>query len=130
MGDKNANIGAWLDSVEMFLDATGEPKTEWPKIVLSYFAEVPLAKVNKARVGEDKPDYDDFRRKLIVLLGKPEPVELYTTKLRQIRQMPAEAITDYAERVMDTVVRAYPEADEKTKVEMASSTFVDGLSDP
>ena len=41
-GDKNSNIRAWLDAVEMFLEATGQAKTEWAKIVLCYFAEAPL----------------------------------------------------------------------------------------
>ena len=34
--------------MEMYLDATGQPKTDWPKIVLPYFTEGPMARVNKA----------------------------------------------------------------------------------
>ena len=86
--------------------------------------------MNKARLHEYNPEYDEFRKRLIGLLGRAEPVELYRAKLCQIRQMPGEAITEYADRVMDTVVRAYPDAEERTKVEIANSTFVDRLSDP
>ena len=44
--------------------------------------------------------------------------------------MPGEAIAEYADRVMDTLARAYPDAEETTRMEMATSRFVDGLQDP
>ena len=79
---------------------------------------------------EENSNYEDFRKKRIVVLGKPELVELYRTKVRQMRQISAEAIPNYADRVLDTVTRAYPDAEETTRIELACSTFVDGLVDP
>ena len=40
-GDKNSNIRAWLYAMEMFLEATGQAKTEWAKIVLLFFGDPP-----------------------------------------------------------------------------------------
>ena len=124
-----SNIRTWLDAMETYLQAKEVPAERWPATILTFLSEQALTKVRRTRILETANSYQEFRKNLSSILGKPEDQESTRVLLDHIRQQPSEAVGDYASKVLELVVKAWGDAPPSTQTDMAIHHFVSGLWD-
>ena len=101
------NIRTWLDAMEMYLQAKQVAAERWPATILTFLSEQALTKLRRTRILEIANSYQEFRKGISSILGKPEDQESTRVLLDHIRQQPSEAGGDYASRVLELVVKAW-----------------------
>ena len=124
-----ANISAWLEVAETYLQAKQVPRAEWPATILTFLAEGPLVKAKRARLQETANSYDEFRKNLISILGRPKDKEQARVSLDSARQQPSEAVADFASRILESVSRAWGEMAPDAQISIATHHFCSGLFD-
>ena len=83
---RKSNVSSWLESVETYLEAKAVPLEEWPKTIETFLSEATLVKVRKARVRDTTRSYEEYKRAICSILGRPEDIESNRVQLDQIRQ--------------------------------------------
>ena len=106
------------------------PKPEYVENILTFFAEPVLAKIKRAHLGENSQPYEEFKKNLISILGKPEDPELARTQLDSARQFPSERVADFSARILELVSKAWGALPPDTQMELGIHHFISGLVDP
>ena len=126
---QKTSISSWLEAAETYLEAKGVPLEDWPRTIETFLSEVSLVKVRRARVRDSARSYEQYKRILISILGKPEDREAKRVQLDQVRQFPSEGASDFASRVLELVSKAWSEFTPDAQMSMAIHHFVSGLRD-
>ena len=88
-----------------------------------------MVNAKRARLQETAGTYEDFRRGLVFILGRPEDKEQARVSLDSTRQQPSEAVADFSGRILETVSRAWGELGPEAQRDLATHHFCSGLFD-
>ena len=100
---QKTSISSWLEAAETYLEAKGVPLEDWPRTIETFLSEVSLVKVRRARVRNTSSSYEQYKKSLVSILGKPEDREAKRVQLDQVKQFPSEGASDFASRVLELV---------------------------
>ena len=100
---------------------------DWVCFRLGWLKIAESDKVCRSHLADSLVDYDKFRDGLITLFGSHKCENNYRVQLRSLRQAGSKSVADYAARVTDICLRAYPSYTTEVQRDLAVENFISGL---